>query len=155
MKIKLKQSNLFSLLFILGIISILAVSCSPGNKSFNSEAWKKADFTENGHVVRKSMLDDLLANHLSVGMSKKEVIELLGDSPTKALTDNEILEQIDQLKKEGHSENFIEFNYELRKELQREDYLRYYLNHSDYLDTKGLNVYFKDDKVIKTDIVVH
>jgi hypothetical protein len=45
---------------------------------FNAENWQKSIPTMSWNSVRLTMVDDLVENHLNTGMSKNEVIELIG-----------------------------------------------------------------------------
>ena len=56
-----------------------AVKSLLNRKSFNSQEWKS--HTNERNPVKLNMVDDLLSSHQLVGMSKKEVEELLGKPP--------------------------------------------------------------------------
>lgn len=50
------------------------------HEKFNSELWKTANLnSEENMTLRWDMMNDLRNKHKLVGMTKKEIIELLGD----------------------------------------------------------------------------
>lgn len=59
-------------LLILCVITFLA-SCN--NQKFNRKTWDKSD---GGYNLRDPMVNDLIKNHLDIGMKYSNVIELLG-----------------------------------------------------------------------------
>ena len=62
--------------------TIATVVAVPSNRrAFSQELWKEARDTSspsNTENPRASMVDDLLKNHLKVGMTKEQVLALLG-----------------------------------------------------------------------------
>lgn len=66
----------------IAIVSITAIFLLKGkivHEKFNSQIWKTADLNkEENWSLRWDMMNDLRNKHKLVGMSKKDIIELLG-----------------------------------------------------------------------------
>ena len=74
------QKLRLTLLIAILIISALLLRGKIPHETFNSELWKTANLnSENNWSLRWDMMNDLRNNHKLVGMTKKEIINLLGD----------------------------------------------------------------------------
>ncbi|MBW4622742.1 MAG: DUF3192 domain-containing protein [Cyanosarcina radialis HA8281-LM2] len=66
------------------LITTIATGCQffngaqSSNATFRSQTWKQATLDEKGNGPRCNMVEDLMKNHLRIGMSEDEVIEILG-----------------------------------------------------------------------------
>jgi hypothetical protein len=75
----MKKLRLTLLIAVLIVSAVLLRGKIPHEK-FNSELWKTANLnSENNMSLRWDMMNDLRNNHKLVGMTKKEIIELLGE----------------------------------------------------------------------------
>ena len=69
-----------SLIFLLGMAYIFLlpiISDYKGRIKFNSEQWKNADAVDNG--IRIKMVDDLIHHDKLAGMTREQIILLLGE----------------------------------------------------------------------------
>lgn len=72
-KLKISQSNTI----ILFILLLVITSCTTDQK-FNQQKWLANSDVNDRNNPRADMTDDLLNNHLKVGLSKNAVLALLG-----------------------------------------------------------------------------
>ncbi len=62
------------------ILSAFLLRGKIAHEKFNSELWKTANlYSEENMTLRWDMMNDLRNKHKLVGMTKKDIIELLGD----------------------------------------------------------------------------
>ena len=73
--IKIKTIIYSFSIFIL-INGIISISCENSKKEFTKELWNKKEDVYYEH--RKYIVDDLIENHLKIGMSYDKVIRVLG-----------------------------------------------------------------------------
>lgn len=63
--------------YILTLLTVLFLSCSPKEQSFDKEKWTVKVF--DAFHYRDAMLKDLMENHLKEGDKYQHVIDILGD----------------------------------------------------------------------------
>jgi outer membrane protein assembly factor BamE (lipoprotein component of BamABCDE complex) len=63
---------------LLIMLTVLMISSCDSKQKFNSEEWKKKGIDWRMTDVREKMVDDLIQSDTLQGMSKEQVIELLG-----------------------------------------------------------------------------
>ncbi|WP_341905774.1 hypothetical protein [Fluviicola taffensis] len=92
---------------ILLILMTLLVSCwqqkEQKEQKFNKEIWNEIDGSYN---IREPMVNDVMENHLYIGMKYADVINLLGDSTTKMDKNHKIYYEV-----------YYDFHTELNKGL--------------------------------------
>ena len=82
----MKQLLRFIFLFI-----IIGTSCSSRHDiGFDSEQWKKWEETETTACVRWDMRKDLVKQHKLIGLSREQIIDLLGEPDSRYQSENEI-----------------------------------------------------------------
>lgn len=68
------------LIVVILILSAVLLRGKIPHEKFNSELWKTANLnSEENMTLRWDMMNDLRNKHKLVGLTKKEIIELLGD----------------------------------------------------------------------------
>ncbi|MEW6208487.1 MAG: hypothetical protein AB1631_08970 [Acidobacteriota bacterium] len=74
--------GLFSLFLVWAwpIYSFLSSYDRPPSIQFESERWKNKNLEESGHPIRIQMIDDLISSRMLDGMSKAEILKLLGEA---------------------------------------------------------------------------
>lgn len=74
------------LIAIIAIICVFGLRGKISGEKFDSEKWKTADLTlEDNASLRWDMMNSLRNNHNLIGMSKSEIITLLGE-PNEGFT---------------------------------------------------------------------
>ncbi|MCB9720229.1 MAG: hypothetical protein H6756_05080 [Candidatus Omnitrophica bacterium] len=100
------------------------------------------------------MLDDLLANYNLVGLSKENLIQLLGARENQEYSDEYIAQLMKSHKAAGRPQDQLDSYLKFYKEMQKEDKFVYYLSASKFYDEGPvLEVYFENDVVSKVNIV--
>jgi hypothetical protein len=89
----------------IGLLSVIAaiLSWPPGSTTFDSGSWKEAS-NENSHN-RIGMLQDLTSKHKLIGLTKTEVMDLLGAPSGGEIKDG--VNTYDMGKTTGHDDNFF------------------------------------------------
>ena len=120
------------------------------DRQFNSEKWKRARATSQDNVrVRQRMLNDLLNEYVLVGMSKGQIIELLGDREDSVYSQEDEDRMVKWLIKNGKPQEQIDAHIQFYGESRTGRKFRYYLGPSaGYQDTLGLDIYFDDNNVV-------
>lgn len=70
---KITNLNYILIFFLFGI-----VSCNNGDRKFNKERWINNSDVNDTNNPRAYMTEDLLKNHLKIGITKDSVLALLG-----------------------------------------------------------------------------
>lgn len=65
-----KMKRQFAIIFV-----VILVSCGPERKKFDRSTWNEMD--DIFYANRESMVEDLMDNHLHIGMSYTELTELI------------------------------------------------------------------------------
>lgn len=63
---------------IIFVTTLMIVLSACTDKNFDSHEWKSWSEQTGEFALRWDMCDDLIDNYLSIGMTKKDVVELLG-----------------------------------------------------------------------------
>ncbi len=81
-------------LFFCSILFLIS-SCDSNpfdNQTFNQELWQKNPvIQENNHNIRLYMSEDIINNHLKIGMTKEETRQLLGKPDSSDSTSDNYL----------------------------------------------------------------
>ena len=77
------MKKLLFLLIPIAIISTCFYSKHTDDIPFDSYKWKNWVEQEHNFNMRKNMINSLKSNHELIGMTKKEIIDLLGNNPSR------------------------------------------------------------------------